>query len=566
MAWPLKSHPKKFRLSRKCISGIKCAPESPVLSPQKSNDMKPKVLVADEISKAGVKILQDKGLEPVLEHGLSESKLASWLRKVDAVIVRSSTKIFSNVLGDKTKISVIGRAGIGVDNIDVAAATNRGIVVLNTPDANAATTAELAIAHLFSLSRHLTTADASVRAGKWERSKLIGTEIAGKTIGIVGYGTIGRIVAERSRGLNLKVLVYDPFVSKEMIADEGNESSGLAKLLKESDFVTIHAPGNKDTMGMIGKKELALMKKSAYLIQCARGGIVVEEDLAAALKAGKIAGAAVDVFSTEPLPKDNVLRKAPNLVFTPHLGASTAEAQHATGHAIASQIATFLKTGEAVNAVNLPRVAADVLAEAKPYLPLAKNLGYLLGHSCSSLPVKLDVHMAGLAADLPETVIVSEALAGMLEPRLSIPVNQVNAISLAERQGLKVSVRRDHTAREFATLLSLSLECHNVEHKVSGTLLGGAQPRIANYEGIEIEAPLTGPVLITTHKDKPGVVANLASVLSKRRINISHMHVGSDKELGRAAAFICLDKMLDDGVVKSIAKTRHIDSVTHLHL
>ena len=526
----------------------------------------PTVLVADEISAEGVKCLREKGLKPVLEHALSDSKLSSWLCRADAVVVRSATKIRSDVLSDKTRIKVIGRAGIGVDNIDVAAATNHGIVVLNTPDANAATTAELALAHLFSLSRHITVADASVRSGRWERSKLMGTEIAGKTVGVIGYGTIGRIVASRCRGLELKVLVHDPFVSDEVITEDGHMPASLAKLLKSSDYVTIHTPGSKETMGLISRAELKRMKKSAFLIQCARGGIVDEAALAAALKAGDIAGAAVDVYTVEPLQKDNVLRNAPNIVFTPHLGASTAEAQNATGVAIASQLATFFETGEAVNAVNLPRVPADVLTVAKPYLPLARNLGRLLAARCTGRPQKLELEMVGLAADLPEIVIVSEALSGLLEPTLSVPVNQVNAIALAERQGLKLSVSRDHAPREFASLLELSLQCGKTKTSVAGTLLGGAQPRIASYAGIEIEAPLTGPVLITTHNDRPGVVASITSLLSKKRVNIRHMHVGSDHEGRRAAAFLCLDRKLPDKIVESILAIRNVSSVVHLNL
>lgn len=527
---------------------------------------KPKVLVADLISDAGTKCLEEGGMEVVLEHGLSGAKLAAMLRKVDAVVVRSATKIFADVLDDRTRVQVIGRAGIGVDNIDVPEATERGIVVLNTPDANAATTAELAVAHLFSLSRRLTVADASVRAGKWERSRLVGTEIAGKTVGVVGYGTIGRIVASRCRGLAMEVVVHDPFVSDKVIEEDGHAPATLPKLLRTSDYVTIHTPGNRETMGMVGRKELRRMKKSAYLIQCARGGIVVEKDLAAALAAGDVAGAAVDVFSAEPMAKDNPLRKAPNIVFTPHLGASTAEAQHATGVAIARQVVTFFRTGEAVNAVNLPRVPADVLAVTKPYLPLARNLGRLLGERCAGRPSLLEVDMVGAAADLPDAVIVSEALSGLLEPSLSLPVNQVNAVSLAERQGLRWTVSSDHAAREFASLLTLTLHCGKSAAKVSGTLLGGAQPRIASYEGIEIEAPLTGPVLITTHRDRPGVVARIATLLSEKRVNISHMHVGSDREGKQAAAFLCLDRMLPDAIVRSILAIRNVSTVTHLHL
>ena len=526
----------------------------------------PLVLVADQLSAEGIDCLEANGLQPVLEHDLKDSQLAKWLTKVDAVVVRSATKIRASVLGPNTSIKVIGRAGIGVDNIDVTAATDRGIVVLNTPDANAATTAELALAHMFSLSRKLTVADASVRAGKWERGKLTGVEIAGKTIGIIGYGGIGRIVASRCRGLALKVLVHDPFVATKVIAEDGYEPVTLVQLLKRSDYVTIYTPGGKENMGLLGKKELKRMKASAYLIQCARGGIVDEKALVAALNAGTIAGAAVDVFTTEPLPADHPFRSTANIVFTPHLGASTTEAQQATGVAIATQLGKFFTTGEAINAVNLPRIPADRLAVAQPYLPLAKGLGKL-GHAmCNKRPDELELTMLGLAADISENIILAEVLAGLLESMFSIPVNQVNAITLAERQGLKVAVVCDHTARDFATLLKIDMRCGKRHFTLSGTLLGGAQPRLTNYDGIELEAPLTGPTLLTAHYNRPGVIAKIADLLAAQRINIIHMHVGSDADGKQAAACLCLNRLLAEDVVNSIRKIRFVQTAIHLNV
>ena len=524
------------------------------------------MFVADAISAEGLAHMEGNGLSLDVEHGLTGAKLAAKLRKSDAVVVRSATKIRADVLDEKSSVKVIGRAGIGVDNIDVSRATELGVVVLNTPDANAKTTAELAVAHIFSLSRNLTLADASVRAGTWERSRFTGTEIAGKTVGVVGYGTIGRMVAEICRAIGLAVLVHDPFVADSVIDGDGHAPSALAKLLKSSDYVTIHTPGSKETMGLIGAKELGMMKKSAYVIQCARGGIVDEGALAKELKSGGIAGAAVDVFTTEPVAPDNVLLKAPNVAFTPHLGASTAEAQRATGLAIARQLVTYFTTGEAVNAVNLPRVPAEQLEVSRPYLPLARGLGRLLAASCDAKPEALELCMDGFAADLPESVIMSEVLAGFLEPIHSVPVNQVNAISLAERSGIKLSVAKRHAPSEFATLLSLELRCGKRASTISGTLLGGAQPRIASYDGIELEAPLSGQVLLTVHDDRPGVVAMISTLLSKRRINITHMHVGSDAKGKQAAAFIRLDRMLPDELFKEISKARFVKSAMHLSL
>lgn len=526
----------------------------------------PVVLVADKISDEGIARLKANGLRLVLKHDLGEGELRKQLGKVDAVVVRSATKITAAVLGAKPALKVIGRAGIGVDNIDVPAVTEKGIVVLNTPDANATTTAELALAHIFSLARHLTAANESVVAGKWERSRYNGTEIANKTVGVIGYGTIGRIVAARCRALDMQVIVHDPFVSAQLIEEDGCEPVKLSRLLAASDFVTVHTPGIKETMGMIGAKELARMKKSAFVIQCARGGIVDEKALAGALNKGVIAGAAVDVFSEEPLPAKHVLRGAKNIVFTPHLGASTKEAQKATGLAIADQLGVFFKTGEAVNAVNLPRVSGDVLAQARPYLPLARGLGKLIVSLCAKRPEALTLRMLGQAADLPAAVIMAEAVAGILESRLAIPVNQVNALSLAERQGIKLTTETDHTVTEFATKLRLELQCGKSTTEVVGTLLGGEQPRIAYVEGIELEAPLSGPVLMTIHQDRPGVIAKIAGLLAKHKINITHMHVGSSSRGRKAVAFMRLEKMLSDKMVALIGRMSLVTKVVHLKL
>lgn len=524
---------------------------------------KPVVLVADRLSDEGLLCLRANGIEPAVETGLSDAKLKARLAKVEGVVVRSATKLTAKVLpAGRSKLRVIGRAGIGVDNIDVARATELGLAVLNTPDANATTTAELAIAHIFGCARRLAAADASVRAGEWDRAKYTGTEIAGKTAGVLGYGTIGRIVAQRCRGLGLKVMVHDPFVPAGVVEEDGCEAATLKKLLAGSDFVTIHTPGGKATEGLIGRRELALMKSTAYLIQCARGGIVAEEDLALALNKGGIAGAAVDVFTAEPLPAGHVLRGARNIAFTPHLGASTKEAQRATGLAIAEQLGQFFRSGEAVNAVNLPRVPGDVLDVTRPYLPLAKNLGLLLAASCSLNPRQLTMALQGEAAELPESVVLAEAVSGLLGGRLSFPVNQVNAAAVAERQGLKLAVEKSAASREFATMLRLRLRCGREEVEVAGTLLGGDQPRIAYFDGIELEAPLTGPALLTTHHDRPGVIAEITALLAELKINITHMHVGSAGK--RAAAFIRMARPLPDRYVAQVRRLRNVKSAVSM--
>ena len=526
----------------------------------------PTVLVADNIAQEGMELMRSNGIKLVAEQGLTDAKLARLLCKVDGVVVRSATQIRAKVLSSRSTIKVIGRAGIGVDNIDVPCASELGIVVINTPDANAVTTAELVIAHIFSLARHLTVADASVRVGKWERGKLIGTEISGKAVGIIGFGTIGRLVAVRCRALGLNVFIHDPFVAESVIVNDGYMPATLPMLLKQADFVTVHTPGSPQTMGLIGAAELKRMKKKAYLIQCARGGIVDEKALAASLKAGAIAGAAVDVFTSEPVTKSNPLLKAPNITFTPHLGASTAEAQKATGVAIAKQLVTFFATGEAVSAVNMMRIPADLLDIAKPYIALARCLGGLLRATSDTNPEQLDITLHGHAVDVPEHILSAEMLAGMLGPRLSMQVNIINAQALAERQGIKVSISKVQAARDFTSLIEARIRCGKRTHSLAGTLLGGKQPLLVRFENFELEAPLTGHLLFTIHKDRPGVIAELTSILAAKRINITHMHVASAATGKQAASCLRLGIGLSDAMLRQIASLDAVKSALQLQV
>ena len=383
---------------------------------------KAKILIADKVSAECAKILEAGGLDVIVETGLAPKELASRLKRVDGVIVRSATKIRSQVLSDKSRIRVIGRAGIGVDNIDVDAASELGIAVLNTPDANANTTAELAVAHLFSISRGLPAADASVRAGKWERSRLVGSEISGKTLGVLGFGTIGKIVAQKCRALGMQVMICDPFVADEVVSEAGFVPRDLAGMLPECDYLSIHAPLTKDTIGLIGKRELARMKPSAYLIHCARGGIVDEQALADALNREKLAGAAIDVFGSEPPTSANPLLSARNTFFTPHLGASTHEAQTATGLAIARQLVTFFSTGEAINAVNMPRFGKHELSLAQPYCELMGILGKIMAATGASKIKQISLQLEGEAAELSEALLLNAALIGLLADSFATPV------------------------------------------------------------------------------------------------------------------------------------------------
>ncbi len=410
---------------------------------------KAKIMIADEIAAEGVERLRNEPAVDVLNKpGLDRSALAICIADCDAVIVRSATRITADLMAQAPRLRVIGRAGIGVDNIDVAAATARGIVVLNTPDANATTTAELALTHMFALSRNLSAADRSVREGQWLRSKFLGSEVSGKTLGVVGFGTIGRIVAARGLGLAMHVLAYDPFVTAETMRGVGVDARDLDPLLEEADYITIHCPLTPKTRNLINAERLARIKSTARLINCARGGLVDEQALYEALHAGRIAGAALDVFEHEP-PAGSPLLGLPNVSLTPHLGASTEEAQRAAGVAIAAQIAAFLRTGEAISAVNLPRIAPDLILKLQPYQELARALGRLLAVLAAGPVEQIEIRLAGKIADVDGRPIATEALVGFLREQLAVPVNNVNATVLAADRGVKIVEAKAQDAGDY---------------------------------------------------------------------------------------------------------------------
>ena len=524
--------------------------------------MRKRILVADKIASEGVTYLREQsGFEVSVEAGLDEDALCTAMGEVDALIVRSATKVTPRVLAAAPRLEVVGRAGIGVDNIDVAHATERGVVVLNTPDANATTTAELTIAHLLSLSRNLPRADRSVREGKWERAALTGTEVAGKTLGVVGYGTIGRLVAARARGLGMNLLVHDPFVTSEVIEADGGVAAELASVLAAADYVTLHAPVTPQTRGLIGADELANMKDGARLINCARGALVDETALAEALVSGKLAGAALDVFASEP-PKDSPLLGLENVVFTPHLGASTREAQIAVGVQIARQVATFLTTGEPVNAVNLPPVSAEVMARLRPFQALARRLGRLLGVLVEKPLDRVEVTLAGGPDDVAPSQVAVAALVGLLTDRFDVPVNQVNVSLLAESQGIRVVESRTGATGGYRTLVRVVGGSGADEVSVAGTLFDEHLPRLVAIDDFEIEAVLEGDLLVTRHEDRPGVLAAVTSTLADARLNITRLHLGPVGDRGLAVAVIGLDHAADEATLEAIGA---VDAVLAVH-
>ena len=524
--------------------------------------MEAKILIADKIASEGVDYLKEQpGFVVDIEHGLDEAGLCAKIPGYDAILVRSAVTVTDKVIQAADKLKVIGRAGIGVDNIDCEKATEKGIVVMNTPDANAITTAELTFAHILSVSRNLPAADHSVRSGKWERSKFMGAELANKTLGIIGFGNIGRIVAARAKAFNMKIIASDPFVTDEAFEKEGVTPASVDDLVKQSDYITLHCPVNDKTRNIINADRINMMKSSTRIINAARGGLVDEEALFDALKSNRIAGAALDVFVLEP-PGESPLFELNNIVFTPHLGASTGEAQTAAGTELARQITIYLQTGEPINAINLPPVSSEELIKLQPYITLANRLGRLLGNMVDEPITELEVTLSGEASQRDLRSISVESLVGVLSTRMSAPVNSVNAISTALKSGTKLmeSTRADHPSYH-ATVSLTATHGENKTTEVEGALFDHKFPRLVRINAYAIEAILEGHILLTRHKDEPGVVAAVSTILAKRHINISSMQLSVVAEGSKAVAMLGISEPLDSKTMDELTKIEAISKV-----
>lgn len=528
--------------------------------------MNKRILIADSIAADGVEFLRAQSdFEVDVRTGLDETALCACIAPFHAVIVRSATRISARVVAAATALQVIGRAGIGVDNIDVPSATERGIAVLNTPDANATTTAELTLAHIMSLSRSLPQADRSVRAAEWKRSQFMGAELARKRLGIVGFGTIGRIVAARARALEMEVTAFDPFVTTEVFAASGVTGLELDRLLAESDYLTLHCPLNERTRGLINAQRIASMKRGARLINCARGGLVDETALHAALVSGQLAGAALDVFEQEP-PVGSPLLGLDNVVLTPHLGAATHEAQAAAGREIAQQVAVYLRTGEPINAINLPAVGAEEMARLAPYILLVRRLGKLLGSMVQEPIRQLDVTLAGEAAERDLRSLANEALAGLLGTHMSAPVNRVNARHLAKQQGVALVEARRGEHPDYHGSVSLAAHHGDRTTTVEGTLFDRRHPRLVRVNDYEIEAVLDGHLLLTRHIDQPGVIAAISSALAAHHINISRMQLGIVAGSDKAVAVLGVSTPLAPELLQQLATVPAVSKVMQVSL
>ncbi|GJQ57787.1 MAG: phosphoglycerate dehydrogenase [Candidatus Scalindua sp. AMX11] len=488
-----------------------------------------KVLISDKLSQDGIDILNaEDNLQVTYKTGLKPEELQEEIRDAEALIIRSATQVTKEILTHATKLKIIGRAGIGVDNVDCDAATERGIVVVNTPSGNATTTAEHTIAMLMSLSRHIPQADKSMHQGQWEKSKFTGTEVTDKILGIFGFGNIGMIVADRAKGLKMRVLVSDPFLKPEIAAKYGVELVEFDQLCKRSDYITVHVPLNDSTRNLIDKKAIESMKTGVRILNCARGGIVNEADLVDGLNSGKIAGAAIDVFEEEPPKKDNPLSHHDRVVCTPHLGASTTEAQVNVAVQVAEQIRDYAKTGEIRNALNFPSVSAEVLKVLKPYLTLCSKLGAFQGQifQASKEKVrKLTISYSGSVTDYDVGVLTSTIVHAFLFPILDTTVNYVNALSLAKSSGIEIEENHMHQVQDYANQITFAVHGDEKTSIIAGALFGKTNHRFVRFNNFHLEVVPDGYLLVIHNNDRPGVVGKIGTILSNHKINISRMHL-----------------------------------------
>ncbi|MBN8530639.1 MAG: phosphoglycerate dehydrogenase [Alphaproteobacteria bacterium] len=516
----------------------------------------PKVLISDKLSPQAVEIFKTNGVEVDVKTSLTPEELLACIGEYDGLAIRSATKVTKEVLAAGKKLKVVGRAGIGVDNVDIKAATERGVVVMNTPFGNSVTTAEHAIALMMALARQIPSANASTHAGKWEKNKFMGVELSSKTLGLIGCGNIGSIVADRAQGLKMKVVAYDPFLTPERAKDIHVEKVELDELLKRADFITLHTPLNEGTKYILNKDSLAKTKKGVRIVNCARGGLVNEADLKAAIESGHVAGAAFDVFEEEPA-KSNVLFGLENFVATPHLGASTSEAQENVALQVAEQMSDYLVNGTVTNAVNMPSVSAEDAAKLRPYLTLADHLGGLGGQVVNTGISKVEIEYEGAIAGLNTRPVTAAALKGLLTPLVE-GVNMVNAPVIAKERNIEVSETKRGKEGDYQTLIRLKITTEKQTRVISGTLFGGDKPRLVEVGGIRLEASFSDHMLYVMNKDKPGLIGKLGTLLGENGVNIANFHLGRNDEKTDAIALVEVDQSVSAEVVEKISKLPNV--------
>lgn len=512
---------------------------------------KPKVLISDALSPRAVQIFEERGVQVDVKTGLKPDELKALIPEYDGLAIRSSTKVTKEVLATAPKLRVVGRAGIGVDNVDVPAATARGVVVMNTPFGNSITTAEHAIAMMFGLARQLPTANASTHAGKWEKNRFMGIEVTGKVLGVIGCGNIGSIVAERGLGLKMKVIAFDPFLSEERAKNLGVEKVELDQLFARADFITLHTPLTDATKNIIDAAALAKCKKGVCIINCARGGLINEADLKAALESGHVAGAGLDVFPVEPA-KESIFFGMENVICTPHLGASTTEAQENVALQIAEQMADYLLSGAVVNALNMPSVSAEDAGKLRPYMKLAEFLGSFCGQIAVDGLQEIAVEYEGHVTALNTKPLLALIVASILRPQLEA-VNVVNAPVIARERNIRISeTKRDHN-NDYQTLIRVKVTTDKGVLDVSGSLLAGEKPRIVAVGDMGIEVEPSPIMLYVKNEDKPGFIGRLGSLLGEHKINIANFNLGRNQPGGTALALIAVDQPVGEAVRDAIA-------------
>ncbi|MGP6087631.1 phosphoglycerate dehydrogenase [Antarctobacter jejuensis] len=519
--------------------------------------MAPKVLISDKLSDAAVQIFRDRGIDVdfLPDVGKDKEKLAEIIGKYDGLAIRSATKVTPTILEAATNLKVVGRAGIGTDNVDKEAASKHGVIVMNTPFGNMITTAEHAIAMMFAVARQIPEASASTHAGKWEKSKFMGVELTGKTLGVIGAGNIGGIVCDRARGLKMKVVAFDPFLSQEK-ADkmQVEKVEDLDDLLKRADFITLHVPLTDGTRNILSRENLAKTKKGVRIINCARGGLVDEEALADMLKSGHVAGAGFDVFAVEPA-KENPLFGLPNVVCTPHLGASTTEAQENVALQVAEQMANYLLTGAVENALNMPSVTAEEAKVMGPWIDLAGHLGNFIGQMSDAEPIKaINILYDGEVAEMNLEALNCALIAGIMKS-VNPDVNMVSAPMIAKERGIKVSTTNQEQSGAFEGYIKVTVVTASRERSIAGTVFSDGKPRFIQIKGINIDAEVGAHMLYTTNKDEPGIIGALGQTMGSMGVNIANFTLGRAKQGGEAIALLYVDAPVPAEARAKLAET-----------
>ena len=526
--------------------------------------MAPKVLVSDKLSETAVQIFRDRGIEVDFDPsiGKDKDKLLAVIDQYDGLAIRSATKATEKIINAAKNLKVIGRAGIGVDNIDRAAASKKGVIVMNTPFGNMITTAEHAIAMMFAVARQITEASASTHAGKWEKSKFMGVELTGKTLGVIGAGNIGGIVCERALCLKMKVVAYDPFLSQERAEKLGVQKVELDDLLARADFITLHVPKTEQTSNILNAEAIAKMKPGVRVINCARGGLVDEAALAEALKSGHVAGAAFDVLEVEPAT-DSPLFNLPNVVCTPHLGAATTEAQENVAVQVAEQMSDYLLTGAVTNALNMPSVTAEEAKTMGPWLALAGHLGAFIGQMTSE-PIKaINILYDGTVASMNLAALNCGVVAGIMKAG-NPDVNMVSAPVIAEERGIKISTTNQNKSGVFDAYIKVTVVTQTRERSVAGTVFSDGKPRFIQIKGINVDAEIGRHMLYTTNNDVPGIIGVLGSIMGQNNVNIANFTLGRAAEGGQAIALLYVDAPIPDRVLGELQETGKFNQVSRL--